>query len=1291
MRDTDRYYDQHAQMFFESTAHVDMAPLRQRFLTGLAPGSHLLDAGCGSGRDARAFAAQGFRVSAFDASPALAELAARHCNFPVAVRRFEEIDDVDRFDGIWCCASLLHVAETDMPDVLGRLWRALRPGGVMYLSFKLGRGMREHQGRRFTDADEPTLRGWLSALAPVQNIECWQTEDVRPERRERWINALVRRAPQRLITGGDHDPLLGQLSAACALACEVDLAVSFVKASGLRLLLADLETVARHPRRRLRILTSDYLGITDPEALKLLMLLQEQGAEVRVHETRDRGFHLKAYVFSRLMDGRLIEGTAFVGSSNISRQALTHGLEWNYRVVHPGDSGFLEIRQRFDELFAHPNNAVLSDTWIEDYVSRRQPPTPRLKRTGTGTSVAPEEDEPPAQPHAIQQTALAALADTRRQGWRRGLVVLATGLGKTWLAAFDAQQMDAQRILFVAHRDEILNQAAATFLRVRPRSRVGFYNGRSRDIEADLLFASIQTLGRTAHLDRFPPTHFDYIVIDEFHHAAAPTYRRVLAHFSPTFLLGLTATPDRTDQSDILTLCDDNLVHVCPMFDGIQAGLLAPFHYYGIHDEAVDYREIPWRNGQFDPEALSHRLATQARAHHAHREWRARSQQRTLAFCVSRTHADFMAAHFRREGIAAAAVYSDSAWGRAQALEQLESGALQVLFSVDLFNEGLDVPGIDTVMMLRPTESRILFLQQLGRGLRRHEGKSHLVVLDFIGNHQAFLRQPQALFGIEPTHEAMTRFALEVEQKELALPPGCFVNYDLRVIDFLKSLGHSGSQEAYATLRNALGRRPTLTEYHRAGASLTAMRKQHGHWFALVKHMADLSPTESAILEAAQTLLREVEITAMTRSFKMVLLEAFLELDGLRTPVDLTALARRSREVLERRRVLLTDLSDDMRQAPADSAAWASYWRRNLVQAWIGDTRSGGHFRLDGSLFALNRPLVPEQTAPVAEWLQELVDFRLATYANRQPTEAQGTSGASVIALPTQHRSTGTVIPFFPDLKIACGHFRAARTEAVEQRWLPASYGVLDPERHFIAPASGHSMDGGKHPIRDGDLLLLELITPQRAGSITGSVMAIERQDDSGDNQYLLRVVSKNAAGQYILKAQNPDYADLPATDDMRTLARLRAVIDPLDLARGQSFMREEIPALFGDQFNPGKWNVGHVTLPSRRAHVLLVTLNKQGKAEEHRYIDHWIDDHTFQWQSQNSTTPSSSRGQEIIQHAALGITVHLFVRDHKLAEGKAAPFVYHGPAVYRSHQGSAPMSVIFDVETPAGCPPAQA
>ena len=227
---------------------------------------------------------------------------------------------------------------------------------------------------------------------------------------------------------------------------------------------------------------------------------------------------------------------------------------------------------------------------------------------------------------------------------------------------------------------------------------------------------------------------------------------------------------------------------------------------------------------------------------------------------------------------------------------------------------------------------------------------------------------------------------------------------------------------------------------------------------------------------------------------------------------------------------------------------------------------------------------------------------------------------------------------------------------------MPPTYGPLDPSRHFIARASGNSMDGGKNPIRDGDYLLLELISPARAGSITGTVVAIERQDEvGGDNQYLLRVVTKDQRRQYVLKANNPAYEDLPATDDMRTLARLRGVIDPLDLVGRPSLPARRHPALFGEAFNPGSWNVGHVSLNDKKAHVLLVTLNKQGKAEEHKYLDHWIDEHTFHWQSQNSTTPASKRGQEIIDHETMGIAIHLFVRDGKLAGGKAAPFVYHG------------------------------
>ncbi|NCA73220.1 MAG: DEAD/DEAH box helicase, partial [Sphingobacteriia bacterium] len=335
------------------------------------------------------------------------------------------------------------------------------------------------------------------------------------------------------------------------------------------------------------------------------------------------------------------------------------------------------------------------------------------------------------------------------------LVVMATGLGKTFLAAFDSQALKARRVLFVAHREEILLQAEDSFQQVWPRARVGRYTGTRKDRDVDLLFASIQTIGRAHHLRQFEPERFDYVVVDEFHHAAAPTYRALLRHLRPRFLLGLTATPERTDQSDILSLCDDNLVYSRGLFDGITLGLLCPFQYHGIADTTVDYREIPWRNGRFDPEALSNKLATLGRARHALRHWREKGQRRTLAFCVSRRHADFMAERFQREGVRCAAVYQGSALDRGAALEQLKRGTLEIIFSVDLFNEGVDLPAIDTILMLRPTESKILFLQQLGRGLRRHPDKTHVVVLDFIGNHRGFLNTPQALFDVGASPRAL--------------------------------------------------------------------------------------------------------------------------------------------------------------------------------------------------------------------------------------------------------------------------------------------------------------------------------------------------------------------------------------------------------------------------------------------------------------------------------------------------------------------------------------------------------
>jgi superfamily II DNA or RNA helicase/SAM-dependent methyltransferase/SOS-response transcriptional repressor LexA len=1273
------YYNVNAACFFSDTVAVDMSSLRTRFLGKISNGGHILDAGCGSGRDTKAFLELGYRVTAFDAADELAALAAEHTGITVQVRSFEDIHEHGRYDGIWACASLLHLSEREIPAAIERCWNALKPGGAFYLSFKLGRGTRVQGSRHFTDTSEAELRTWCASLPEVHDIECWVTADQRPGRTEQWLNALLVRSHRprgRLVTGG-ADPFLPHLCAGVNHATQIELAVAFVKATGLRLLLPDLLGalgVAGGRARgaaRMRILTSDYLDVTDPEALRLLMLLKAQGAEVRVYESARSSFHLKAYIFSGLIgDGP--RGIAFIGSSNISRQALQTGLEWNMRADYP-EPAYLEAKAKFEELYADEHCVSLTDAWIDQYERRR---LPLLRAIAPGSN----EVEPAPEPTPVQRDALLALATTREDGFRRGLVVLATGLGKTWLAAFDAIQIGARRILFVAHREEILQQAAETFVRIRPGMRVGFYMGQTRDAEVDVLCASVQTLSRDAHLERFSPQHFDYMVVDEFHHASAPTYRRLLSYFAPQFMLGLTATPDRTDQSDILTLCDENLVFTCGLFAGIKEALLAPFHYYGIFDGEVDYASIPWRNGRFDPEQLSHKLATLARARHVLREWQRYQQSRTLAFCASTAHAEYMATQFIKAGVACAAVYSGSHLSRADALERLNNGQLSVIFSVDLFNEGVDLPSIDTVMMLRPTESKILFLQQLGRGLRKSDGKDRLVVLDFIGNHQSFLHKPQALFNVGTSYKSLATFARKASEAQLELPDGCYVNFDLRLLDFLRSLDSEGVKNEYHALRQCLGRRPTATEFFRAGASMLAMRRQYGGWFDMVTELEDLDEYESEVVREHQSFLREVETTAMTKCFKMILLQAMLELDGWKRPPSVSVLAELSWNTLQRRPNLLPDLPESMRGSAfrGTGAAWAKYWSDNPSHAWVGGNQTltaPAHFRVFNGqfmpVFEVSTALTPVFNAVV----QELVDLRLAQYEMRR------SSPVNVVPISRAAATSARVlVPYFPSLKIACGHFRTSSSDVVEYRNLGDAHGHLDPARHFIARAKGDSMDGGKHPIRDGDYLLFEHISPTNAGSLTGATVAIERDSGDGGSEYLLRVVAKSD-GQYVLRAQNPRYEEMVATDEMRTLARFKEKLDPLEMALNQSLMREQIPELFDEVFSPGNWQSGHITLNDKKAHILLVTLNKQGKAAEHRYTDHWIDERHFHWQSQNSTSPKNKRGREIIEHQRKGITVHLFVRETKLHNGKAAPFTYHGKIRYVEHSGSQPMNVKWELE----------
>ncbi|MCB9878197.1 MAG: DUF3427 domain-containing protein [Planctomycetes bacterium] len=797
---------------------------------------------------------------------------------------------------------------------------------------------------------------------------------------------------------GDDDPLLPHLAACFPRARAVSVAVAFVLDRGVDLIrpyLADLLAAGG----RLRLLTGDYFDVSEPRGLERLLdladgdLALESRLELRMFETKgQRAFHPKAYVFERTG-----EAVAFVGSSNMSRSALVgNGVEWNYRIVRSSDAeGFAAVTRSFEQLFGHPSTVPLTAEWIRAYRQRRRvdPRRPMIE-------VAPEE-LPPAQPHPLQREALAALRRSRERGNRAGLVVLATGLGKTWLSAFDSMAFaeerghdsESQRLLFVAHREEILDQALATYRRVRPGCAIGKFTGSDKDAGATVLFASIQTLSRPHHLERFAPDHFEYIVVDEFHHAAADTYRRLIEYFRPGFLLGLTATPERTDGGDLLALCGHNLAFRCDLGEGVKAGQLSPFHYFGVPDD-VDYATVPWsrQSGRFDEMELTRALATERRAGNALEQWRQRGGARGLGFCCSQHHADYMAAFFRQRGVRAVAVHAGSTSApRANSLEDLRAGRLEVIFCVDMFNEGVDVPVIDTVMMLRPTESRIVWLQQFGRGLRRVEGKV-LRVIDYIGNHRVFLTKVQALLssvlGSGESHHELRERITALRSGRAALPDGCEITYELEVVEVLQALlrpttGEELLRETYEEFRLQHGRRPTAREmFMSGGLQRETLRRGFGSWFGLVGQMGDLDARQAEALQQHAAFLGEVEQARMERSYKMLVLEAMLEEGALPGVIRVEVLAERLQRIAERSPFLRQELATTMGESAGSLEAML---RSNPLRAWAGTKRGAGSdfFELDGDRFAtkFGRESAAVEQLPVLT--RELVEWRLAEYLDR--------------------------------------------------------------------------------------------------------------------------------------------------------------------------------------------------------------------------------------------------------------------------------------------------------------------
>jgi len=782
----------------------------------------------------------------------------------------------------------------------------------------------------------------------------------------------------------------------------IDLVVSFVMRSGLDLIAARLDDALARGAK-VRVLTTDYLGITDDSALGFLLdrseaidrngnatMLATNRLSVRVFSDPSTSFHPKAYLFS---NSSTHEGVAFVGSSNLSRSALQHGVEWNIETRHVGG-----LLAEFERLWGDPRSVRLDRAWLDRYAVHRS--NMQMASTATGeSSVVGERPEAPPSPNEVQRVALDALEDTRSAGFAAGLVVMATGLGKTWLAAFDSTRPSFRRTLFVAHREEILRQARDVFRRIRPVGRLSFFAGEHRDSGGDVVFASVQSLAR--NLEQFDPESFDYVVVDEFHHADAPTYRRVIGHFRPAFLLGLTATPERTDQADLLALCADNLVYDCGLVEGIQRGLLSPFAYRAIRDVA-DYEHIPWRSGRFDAAELTTALATEARAYQVLEEWSRLdqpAQRRALGFCCTIEHADYMAGWFTSHGVHAAAVHSGvTSAPRGESLDQLEAGTLQILFAVDLFNEGLDVPSIDTVLMLRPTESPVVFLQQLGRGLRRHDGKTHLDVIDLVGNHRSFLVKARMLAELAGRPGQRTKDAIDWlrDTGDRDLPPGCSMVIDTEVIDLFEHLARRTStrdrqREWILTMADEQGgRRPTALEFALRTGGKVPGSKQSGGWFAELLAMSLLDADEVAVFHALGDFLAEIEFGNYSRSWKLVTVQALLNASALRSGMGLAELAIASRWLVLRDRRLRDDLFDARHDIADPSnpteAEWISYWRKNPVNAWIGGNTDSedAWFRLDGDRF-MPRFDVPSSLVSTFEaMLSEVVEYRLHRYLERR-------------------------------------------------------------------------------------------------------------------------------------------------------------------------------------------------------------------------------------------------------------------------------------------------------------------
>lgn len=825
---------------------------------------------------------------------------------------------------------------------------------------------------------------------------------------------------------GHNDHLYKHIQQSIHTATSIDIIVLFLMESGVKLIQKDLEAI-KDKNIPIRILTGNYLNITQPSALYLLKDILGDKVDLRFYNDTKRSFHAKAYIFEKDNEGEI-----FIGSSNLSRSAWTSGIEWNYRIDKKTNfEDFNYFKNMFEDLFLN-HSIIVNDEELERYSKTWKRPKiySNINNKREDINYVYEENRNSNitsmfEPRGAQIEALYELKKTRLAGNDKALVVAATGIGKTYLAAFDSREFN--RVLFVAHREEILKQAYESFANVRTdkwlsvmageeklvadkeeilehkvnnkttqeyEHNMGFFMNSTKETKKDIIFASVQSLGKEKYLNEkyFDKDYFDYIVVDEFHHAVSKNYQNIINYFTPKFMLGLTATPDRLDNKDVFSICDYNTVYEATLKTAINKGWLVPFRYYGIYDESVNYDEVEYKNGKYNEKELEKALSINNRAELILKHYKKYKSTRALGFCTSKSHAEFMAKYFNENGVPSCAVYSSSEGEyneeRSIALKKLRDEDINVIFSVDMFNEGLDIKSIDMVMFLRPTESPTVFLQQLGRGLRKDKNKKYLNVLDFIGNFKKANLVPYLLKGESKIRESN----ITTIPSEEDYPEDCFIDFDFRLIDIFEKINKANQKiedkiiEEYYRIKEYLGHTPLRTEmftYMDEDLYNNIKKKSKLNIFRdYISFLVKINESEDTLKDTlGHEFIKFIETTSMSKTYKLPVLLAFYNNGNMKLKINDEDLYKSFKEFYSKGSNGVDMLKDKSTSKfkTWDKKEYVKLARKNPVHFLCKS--SSEFFYLDGDYICLNKEL--EKFFNNEEFInsvKDAIDFRTKEY-----------------------------------------------------------------------------------------------------------------------------------------------------------------------------------------------------------------------------------------------------------------------------------------------------------------------